>query len=185
LFVALGPVVNSIGNIRVRNQGTLGGNLAFGEPRSDWITSLVALDATVALVSPSGVRTASLAELLVDAFQVDRAPAELIETVDVKTSDLRAFAYRRVCRGERPLANVACASRGDAGAIKEIVLAVGACTAVPSVTRLSLSELDGVNANDLATGLELFDVRRGAEVAVRSAVVALLRDVLAELKALK
>jgi carbon-monoxide dehydrogenase medium subunit len=45
-----------IGNIRIRNQGTLGGNLAFNDPHSDPTPPLLVHDATVVLESTSAGR---------------------------------------------------------------------------------------------------------------------------------
>src|SRR6267142_6963101 len=53
-------VARHVANVRVRNVGTVGGNLAFADPHSDLATLFLALDATVDLVSPRGRRTLSL-----------------------------------------------------------------------------------------------------------------------------
>src|SRR5487761_487567 len=49
-----------IGNIRIRNQGTLGGNLAFNDPHSDPTPPLLVHDATVVLESTAGIRALAL-----------------------------------------------------------------------------------------------------------------------------
>jgi len=49
-------VARHVANVRVRNVGTVGGNLAFADPHSDLATLFLTLDATVELVSPRGRR---------------------------------------------------------------------------------------------------------------------------------
>ena len=46
-----------IGDSQVRNVGTIGGNIAHADPASDLPTVLVALDATIHVAGPNGVRT--------------------------------------------------------------------------------------------------------------------------------
>src|SRR2546427_10317670 len=49
-------VARHVANVRVRNVGTVGGNLAFADPHSDLATLFLTLDASVELVSPRGRR---------------------------------------------------------------------------------------------------------------------------------
>jgi aerobic carbon-monoxide dehydrogenase medium subunit len=46
-----------IGDAQVRNVGTIGGNIAHADPASDLPTVLLALDATIHVAGPNGVRT--------------------------------------------------------------------------------------------------------------------------------
>ena len=49
-------VASRIAYRAVRNRGTLGGALALADPAADWLTTAVALDATVTLTGPDGQR---------------------------------------------------------------------------------------------------------------------------------
>jgi len=53
-------VARHVANVRVRNVGTVGGNLAFADPHSDLATLFLTLDASVQLVSPRGRRELSI-----------------------------------------------------------------------------------------------------------------------------
>ncbi|MGH7312560.1 MAG: FAD binding domain-containing protein, partial [Candidatus Rokuibacteriota bacterium] len=52
----MAEVARHVANVRVRNVGTVGGNLAFADPHSDLATLFLALDASVELTSPRGRR---------------------------------------------------------------------------------------------------------------------------------
>ena len=52
----LAALERTLANVRVRNAGTLGGNLCFAEPHSDPATLLMALEASVEIISPAGRR---------------------------------------------------------------------------------------------------------------------------------
>ena len=41
----------------MRTRGTIGGALALADPAADWLTTIVALEAEIALVGPNGRRT--------------------------------------------------------------------------------------------------------------------------------
>jgi carbon-monoxide dehydrogenase medium subunit len=68
---------------RIRNMGTVGGNLAGGDPLTDPGASLIALDAEVTLTSSKGQRRLRLDEFFVDYYQTALEPGELLTEIHV------------------------------------------------------------------------------------------------------
>ncbi len=68
---------------RIRNMGTVGGNLAAGDPLTDPGASLIALDAQVTLASSKGHRTLPLDEFFIDYYQTALEPGELLTEIRV------------------------------------------------------------------------------------------------------
>ena len=68
---------------RIRNMGTVGGNLAAGDPLTDPGASLIALDAEVTLTSSKGKRTLRLDEFFIDYYQTALEPGELLTEIHV------------------------------------------------------------------------------------------------------
>ena len=68
---------------RIRNMGTVGGNLACGDPLTDPGASLIALDAEVTLTSSKGQRTLRLDEFFIDYYQTAVEPGELLTEIRV------------------------------------------------------------------------------------------------------
>ena len=68
---------------RIRNMGTIGGNLCQGDPLTDPGASLMALDAEVALASRAGKRTVPVEQFFVDYYQTDLRPGEILTEVHV------------------------------------------------------------------------------------------------------
>jgi len=68
---------------RIRNMGTVGGNLAAGDPLTDPGASLIALDAEVTLTSSKGKRTLRLDEFFIDYYQTAMEPDELLTEIHV------------------------------------------------------------------------------------------------------
>lgn len=68
---------------RIRNMGTIGGNLAAGDPLTDPGSSLMALDAEVTLTSGKDRRTLRLDEFFIDYYQTALEPGELLTEIHV------------------------------------------------------------------------------------------------------
>src|SRR4030095_14365891 len=80
---ALAYAESQVANVRVRNQGTLGGNLAFNDPHSDPGTVLLIHDATVALGGSRGERKLRLDEFLIDVYATALEADELLLDVEI------------------------------------------------------------------------------------------------------
>lgn len=68
---------------RIRNMGTVGGNLAAGDPLTDPGASLIALDAEVTLSSSKGERRLPLDQFFIDYYQTALEPNELLTEIHV------------------------------------------------------------------------------------------------------
>jgi aerobic carbon-monoxide dehydrogenase medium subunit len=77
-FPVLSEAETEVANIRVRNMGTVGGNLASGEPLTDLPQIFIALDGVVKIAKPKGNRTISVEELFVDFYETSLAPDEIL-----------------------------------------------------------------------------------------------------------
>lgn len=137
----------TIGNARVRAQGTIGGNLCFAEPRSDVATVLTALDARVRLRSADGARELAVPEFVLGAFYADRAPGEILVEVIVPLP-APAGVYRKFQTVERPTVVVALVQRADSA----FRLVVGAVAEVPFV--VDVASLADVDADAIAAEID-------------------------------
>jgi carbon-monoxide dehydrogenase medium subunit len=70
-----------VANIRVRNMGTVGGNLASGEPLTDLAQILIALDGKVRIAGAAGDRSILIEELFLDFYTTSLAEDEIITQV--------------------------------------------------------------------------------------------------------
>jgi carbon-monoxide dehydrogenase medium subunit len=80
---ALRECAESVGDLQVRNAGTVGGGLAHADPASDIAAGVLALDATVRLVSRSGERVLSASELFLGPFATALGAQELLTEIVV------------------------------------------------------------------------------------------------------
>jgi carbon-monoxide dehydrogenase medium subunit len=72
-----------IGDIQVRNVGTVGGSLAHADPAADYPAALFALEASVRLVSASTDRTLGIGDFLIDTFTTAAEPGEIVRELIV------------------------------------------------------------------------------------------------------
>ena len=78
---------------RIRNMGTVGGNLAAGDPLTDPGASLIALDAEVVLTSSQGPRVLRLDEFFVDYYQTALNPGELLTEIRVPPPERPGWSH--------------------------------------------------------------------------------------------
>jgi carbon-monoxide dehydrogenase medium subunit len=131
---------SQVANIRVRNQGTLGGNLAFNDPHSDPGTALLIHDASVTIGSASGEKRLGLAEFFVDMYATALAPDELLLDIEIPLLPVgMTSSYLRLHRYQRPTLGVAVAAQFNDGSIHNARLAVG-CIGPKA---LRLTDLEG------------------------------------------
>jgi aerobic carbon-monoxide dehydrogenase medium subunit len=135
----LADAESRIANIRVRNQGTLGGNLCFNDPHSDPGTALLLHEAEVILASKDGLRQIPLSDFLSGMYSTALEPGELLQKVFVAPLPVEwGAAYLRVHRYQRPTLNVAVATKLQNGTVEDARLAVGCVGPKPQ----RLSELE-------------------------------------------
>lgn len=80
---ALAATFAAVATVRIREQATLGGNLAHADPTQDPPVTLLALDAVAVVASAAGTRRIPLAELFVDVFETSLRPDELLLRVEL------------------------------------------------------------------------------------------------------
>jgi aerobic carbon-monoxide dehydrogenase medium subunit len=105
----MAEVAEGIGNIRVRAAGTVGGNLAFAEPRSDWITLLSALAAQVHLEKSGARRSVEVEEFIEGPYGTVMDDDEILTGVTVPTNVIEGVHYEKFVGSERPIVAAALA----------------------------------------------------------------------------
>ena len=80
-FPIIGEATRTIGDLQVRNRGTIGGSLAHADPVSDMPAVMLALDATFNLRSKRGRRSVKAREFFQGAFTTALAEDELLTEI--------------------------------------------------------------------------------------------------------
>lgn len=159
--------VAHVGNVRVRNRGTVGGSLAHADPTSEIGAAALCLDGEVVLVGASGSRTVTVDELFVSYLTTSIAPDELLTALRLPVSNGRSgVGFVEMVRRTSDFAIVAAAAmvelEADARTVSRVRVALSGVADRPKLADMSLTgELIG---KDLP-----YDQLRplGAEIAAR------------------
>ncbi|MFQ5426281.1 MAG: FAD binding domain-containing protein [Gaiellales bacterium] len=129
---ALAEMERGVANIRVRNAGTLGGNLCFSDPHSDPLTFLLAADAEVVLGRGPARRTVPVADFVRGPYTTALQAGEILVAVRVPALPPgAAVVHRKLAFRERPAVTVAAFACVRADQIVEARIAVGSVGPVP------------------------------------------------------
>ena len=97
-----------VANTRVRNTGTIGGNLCFAEPHSDPATLLLALGASVVAEGPQGRREIPVEDFFVGAYETSLRKDEVLTAVHAPVAGpQQRMAYLKFQVHERPMLGLA------------------------------------------------------------------------------
>jgi carbon-monoxide dehydrogenase medium subunit len=124
-----------VGNVRVRNQATIGGNLAEADYASDPPAMLLALDAAVTVASATGSRAIPLADFYLGFYTTALQPDELITGVFVPrlpaSARMAYLKFKTRSSEDRPCLGVAAIGSFEDGLCADLRVAVGAATEIP------------------------------------------------------
>jgi len=122
----------NVANVRVRQAGSIGGNLCFAEPHADPGTLLMALGATMVAEKSSGPREIAAADFFVDAYETSLQADELLTAIRVPAPGANSrSAYLKFGYLERPSVGVAVALTLDGPVVNEVKIAVGCAGPAP------------------------------------------------------
>ena len=135
LFPDLGELLRRLGSVQVRNQGTIGGNVANGSPIGDSSPALIALGATLHLRRGDVERALLIEDFFLAYGKQDRAPDEFVSRITVpKLRKGDAFrAYKVSKRFDQDISAVMGAFRLslERGVVVEARIAFGGMAGTP------------------------------------------------------
>jgi carbon-monoxide dehydrogenase medium subunit len=147
---ALAYAESQVANVRVRNQGTLGGNLVFSDPHSDPGTVLLLHDAWVTIGNARGESRIALRDFFLDVYTTALEPDDLLIAVEIpRLPTGMKSAYRRLHRYQRPTLGVAVGVRMIDGHVGNNRLAVGCIGPKPERLIELESKLNGVQPDEI------------------------------------
>ena len=153
----LAETASHIGDVQVRNMGTIGGSAAHADPAADYPAALLALEALFRVASAKGERTIAAADFFQDAFTTALEPGELIVEVHVPVEESsEGYRYQKVAHPASGFAVVGVAARVKKSGNKIVMARIG-------VTGMSPRAFRARQAERLLEG--------GADVAVAAAAV--------------
>jgi carbon-monoxide dehydrogenase medium subunit len=180
---ALAEAISVLAAPQIRNRATIAGNLCNASPAADTATPLLALDASVKLLSPDGERTVPVSQFFLGPEQtVIKADEILVEVIIPEQGGASTF----IKLGRRKaftlsVASVAASARVKDGKFEEVRVALGAVAPTPmrvnqTEDALKGKEVDEENIEKAAQMVKeqccpITDVRASAEYRTEMAYV--------------
>ncbi len=140
-----------IGDIQVRNFGTIGGSIAHADPSADWPAVLLAADASINMQSRSGSRSVKASEFFLGLFMTALQTGEIITSIDIPKSAANANSnYEKFAQPASRFALVGCAVAADnsGDALADVRVAFNGVSATPFRDGGVESALTGSGLND-------------------------------------
>jgi carbon-monoxide dehydrogenase medium subunit len=121
----LAEAASAIGDVQVRNRGTIGGSLAHADPSADYPAAMLAFNAEIVVRGPKGARAVGAGDFFTGIFSTAMADDELIVEVRVPDPQGARSAYEKF---EQPasgfaLAGVCAVIRLDGTSVRNVRLA--------------------------------------------------------------
>ena len=111
----LSHAADLIGDVQIRNKGTIGGSIAHADPASDWPAVLLAADASMVIQGANGERKVSAEEFFIGFFTTAVGENELVTEIHVpdptslESKGNQLVAYQKFMQPASRFAVVACA----------------------------------------------------------------------------
>ncbi|HEV3219592.1 MAG TPA: xanthine dehydrogenase family protein subunit M [Candidatus Acidoferrales bacterium] len=138
----LSETAGEIGDVQVRNRGTIGGSLAHADPAADYPASILALDAEIVSATSGGARTIAARDFFVDMLTTALRHGEILTQVRMPIQKGRAgAAYKKLYQPASGFAIVGVAARLSLSASGKIEsVAVGVTGLGPKAYRAEAAE---------------------------------------------
>ena len=108
----LAETASNIGDVQVRNMGTIGGSTAHADPAADYPAALLALEAQIRVMGAKSERTIGIEDFFVDTFTTALEPGEIICAVTVPVEAAgTGVAYEKLLQPASGFAIVGIAAR--------------------------------------------------------------------------
>ncbi|MGH6918471.1 MAG: FAD binding domain-containing protein [Geminicoccaceae bacterium] len=143
-----------IADPQVRYCGTLGGNVANGDPGNDMPAVMIALDAAFLVKGPAGERTIAARDYYLGAFTTALADNEVLRAIRIPLPAAgHGFAYAKMKRkvGDYATAAAAVLLVMDGGSCREARIALTNLAAVPLLAEAAGQALVGTAVDGAAT----------------------------------
>jgi carbon-monoxide dehydrogenase medium subunit len=150
---ALVELERNVANVRVRQAGTIGGNLCFSEPHADPGILLLALEATMVAQNARSRREIAAADFFVDAYETCLAADEVLSEIRIPAPAANSgIAYLKFGYLERPSVGVAVALAVNGG-IRAARIAVGCAGPAPRRVAEAEALLEGKSIEEASRNI--------------------------------
>ena len=177
-----------IGHPAIRNRGTIGGSIAFGDPAAELPACFVALDGEAVIAGPSGTRVVKADMFYKGLFESALTPRDVLTAIRIPTatSETRtAFAELARRHGDYAMVGLAATARATGKTLSDVRLVFFGVGTTPVRARtaeaaLAAGEIDAA-AKAVATDVDPSDDVQASSAVKRQLAGVLLQRVARQL----
>ncbi|MFB6107740.1 MAG: xanthine dehydrogenase family protein subunit M [Haloplanus sp.] len=121
----LAEAAHEVGDVQVRNRGTIGGNVAHADPASDLPAAVLAADATMVVQGPDGERRVDADDFFFGMYSTDVAEGELLTRVEfpAKPNAIGTYAKKPSPSSGYAMVGVAVSLTVDSALVEDVGVA--------------------------------------------------------------
>ena len=130
----LAETAGNIGDVQVRNRGTIGGSIAHADPGADYPTVMLLLNAKLSAAADGKPREIAAENFFIDLFTTSLGPGELVTWISIPPMNPGAAAVylkHRHPASSFAVVGVAALLEVKGGKCEDVRISVGGATAVP------------------------------------------------------
>jgi carbon-monoxide dehydrogenase medium subunit len=130
----------------IRNLGTWGGSLAYGDPAAEWPACSLALDAIMVIQGPGGIRKVSAKDFFIDLYTTTLQADEILVASEISlASSNQSHSFQELARrhGDYAAVGLAAVIRKEKGKVQTCRLAFFSVAAIPTMASKAQAFIEG------------------------------------------
>ena len=134
----------------IRNLGTWGGSIAYGDPAAEWPACALALDATMIIQGPSGERKVPAKDFFQDLYTTILEPEDVLVATEIPiTAPNQVYSFIELARrhGDYAVAGLAAVAQKQSGGLHACRLAFFSVASTPIMATTTQDFLEGKKLN--------------------------------------
>ncbi len=150
-FPLLTAAVPHIAHRAIRNLGTFGGSIAYGDPAAEWPACLLALDGVVVARGPRGERRIAAQDFFTGLYSTDLQEDELVVACELPLAKgAQRFAFDELARrhGDYAVVGIAATAQVQGQVLRDVRLAWLGAAAQPLRSTRTEGLLEGQTLNE-------------------------------------
>jgi carbon-monoxide dehydrogenase medium subunit len=135
----------------IRNLGTWGGSLAYGDPAAEWPACSLTLNATMLIAGPDGERRISAQDFFIDLYTTSLEPNEILVATEMPiANDAQIFYFHELARrhGDYAVAGVAMVAQKQGNVLSKCAFTFFSVGATPMMALKAQALVDGKPLTD-------------------------------------
>ena len=150
----------------IRNLGTWGGSLAYGDPAAEWPACSLTLQATMVIHGPSGERKISAKDFFIDLYTTSLEPDEILVATEIPLATAnQVFYFHELARrhGDYAVAGLAAVAEKQGSVLNNCVFTFFSVSSTPVMAVAAQDVVNGQAINDQVIAKAVEAARQGID----------------------